>query len=481
MVRRVAILLLICGCAPEPLPPLAEVVIEVATDLPVPAVASRLRIDVYGDDGRWFESRDIARPDLRDWPVSFSVYTDDVERDARAWVRLRIYPEGRVRDYRGERFVDWGGALVDPPPGTGEPRLLVDGADVTPEREPEPLVTVDRLILVHLEPDTLSRVSVALPAVCAGTMPRLSVSGVTPVMGEAESCVALEKQREPVREIAVLDEVLAPSAWGCSEDAERACIPGGATILGSRELTLVPDLSPLPERVVIHRPFLIDKHEVTVARFREARAQGFMPSNMPTAHDEPLGTTVDTTCSFSTTDLGREVYALSCVSWHAARELCQFWGGDLPSEAQWEWMATRASERGRSRYPWGDEPPSCERAVHGRLPLSGANGVCQHQGLGPLPEGALPNDITHDGVIGAAGGLDEWVRDSYQEYRSACWGASPLTDPGCFEEGTVRAIRGGSWASPPTILASAARLGTDAVGEASFIGFRCVYPATEAP
>ena len=94
-------------CKPTELEPLPEAVVFVDTDLPVPRAAARLRIDLYDETGRWFDTRDVSRPTRADWPASFSVYTN-VERASRVYVRLRAYPEGAIRDDRGERFVDWG-------------------------------------------------------------------------------------------------------------------------------------------------------------------------------------------------------------------------------------------------------------------------------------------------------------------------------------------------------------------------------------
>src|SRR5690606_8583193 len=107
--RALMILAAVVGCQ-EPLPPLAEALMIVDTDAAVPHAVNRLRVDLYRDDGVWFDSRDIAQPDPRDWPVSFSVFSDDETTERSVWVRLRAYPEGRVRDYLGERFRPWGGA-----------------------------------------------------------------------------------------------------------------------------------------------------------------------------------------------------------------------------------------------------------------------------------------------------------------------------------------------------------------------------------
>src|SRR5262245_55464835 len=70
------------------LPPLAEALVVVDTDLPVPQIAGRLRVDLYAEDGTWYTSRDIGRSQVSDWPASFSVYSPDTSRDTRVLIRL---------------------------------------------------------------------------------------------------------------------------------------------------------------------------------------------------------------------------------------------------------------------------------------------------------------------------------------------------------------------------------------------------------
>lgn len=477
-----SLVLLSTGCE-QSLPPWAEALIVIDTDAPVPQVVSRVRVDLYDAEGTWFDSRDLARPDPRDWPVSFSVYSDDELHDERVWIRARAYPEGRVRDYRGERFRPWGGEIVDVE-GDGEPRLVRDGDDVTPSTEPQPLATIDQLVFVELEPGVRGRLVITLDALCAGTMPSL------PSDGGASTCVDEPKQSTPViPRVVERDDLTMASTDKARPDCageppgDVVCIPGGAALIGSTELGLYPDLEPRPERMVVHSPFWIDRFEVTVGRFRAALAAGFTTALMPFENDGVLNNEVAGSCTWSPTDLGREGYGLSCASWQTARELCQWSGGDLPTEAQFEHAATLASDFGRSRYPWGDEPPDCARASYGRLALAGFPGVCQSDGSGPEPIDALETgDITRQGVIGLAGGLTEWMRDDYLAYTSACWGDSPIVDPRCERPATPqKALRGGSWAAPPTILPSAARLGTLPTTRGSFYGFRCVYAAASQP
>src|ERR1700679_2676926 len=91
-----------CSSSSSSLPPYGEALFVVDTDVPVPLLAGRLRVDLYSPDGTWYESSDIARPNASDWPVSFGVYTDDTVHGRTALVRLRTYPEGDTRDYIGE-------------------------------------------------------------------------------------------------------------------------------------------------------------------------------------------------------------------------------------------------------------------------------------------------------------------------------------------------------------------------------------------
>ena len=478
---------LVTGCGNDrTLPRFGETVIAVDVDLPVPKVVSRLRIDIHSEDGTWLDSREIARPNPDDWPASFSVYTENETQPVRVFVRLRAFPTGRVRDYRGERFWDWSfGTIFTPDPVDGAlPRLIVDGEDRTPATEPTPLVTVDRLLLVRLEPGSLQQVDVLLTATCAGTMtffgddPRAG-----PQLGLAQTCIDAERIRALVEE-SPLDDRHEPGPSQQDRWTEpctlpvaegQVCVPGGVTILGSTELTLIPDRAPLPERIVRLSPFLMDIDEVTVGRFRAALDAGWSPPTLVQLNEGPLDGSVEGNCTFSLNDQGRETHPVNCIDWFASDDFCAWSGGALASEAQWEHAATLANERSSSTYPWGNAPPTCEQAVHGRLDFD-TPGVCSH--LEAVPESVEATaDLTPLGLRGLAGNLSEWQRDHYDDYSSPCWTASLSLDPQCVAEGAaMRSLRGGSWASPPTFLPSAVRQGVDSLGRASFIGFRCVYP-----
>jgi formylglycine-generating enzyme required for sulfatase activity len=467
---------------PDPLPPHGEALIFVDTDLPVPRAVSRLRIDVYAQGGAWIASRDDVRPDLRDWPASFSLVNEDAAQPKTLTLRLRAYPDGRTTPY------------ID------GPRLVLEGADRTPADEPDPAVTVDRLVRVRLVHGQRGRVRVVLRGGCAGV----------PASFETDATCIEAPPLAPVEEAAsepTLDRDV-PSVAGAYGDepcdgvalsVDRVCVPGGAFLFG--DAFYLPaatgagrPVDARPERIVRVTRFAMDRHEVSVARYRAALARGFTPPLPPESNDRdgPPGLLRDEACTFSDAPRGREGYPLSCVAWETARAFCLAEGGDLPSEAQWEYAAVAAGRAQKTTYPWGDSSPSCGDAVYGRSP---AIPECQELGEGLAPLDAPRGDESAVGVRDLAGSLEEHLRDSHARFSAACWTEAPIVDPVCeeppppgcedttsdtcrFGPGWVHSVRGGSWFSPASDLRSVSRSeATSSTATSPLIGFRCVYGA----
>lgn len=155
---------------------------------------------------------------------------------------------------------------------------------------------------------------------------------------------------------------------------------------------------------------------------------------------------------------GFEDHPVNEVTWHGAREYCAWRGGArLPTEAEWE-AAARGVE-GRI-YPWGNEPPSRERALFGRR----SN---ETDGVGKHPAGATPQGV-HD----LAGNVAEWTSTLYRPYPYRM--DDGREDPGATGE---RVTRGGDhvFDSSPEKLRASFRGGFSravAVGH-RHIGFRC--------
>lgn len=126
-----------------------------------------------------------------------------------------------------------------------------------------------------------------------------------------------------------------------------------------------------------------------------------------------------------------------CVDWFTARDYCEHIGARLPSEAEWEYAAR---SQGRDRlYPWGDEPPDCDRMV-----------ISQEPCFTPVqPPCSRPDSNTEQGICDLAGNAIEWVQDWYHEgYDGAPDDGSAWEEP----EGSNRVVRGGGVGSaePPT-------------------------------
>lgn len=236
-------MLALLGCSARTLPPRGEGLIIIDTDVPLNFV-DRLRVDVF-EDGRWIESRDIARRDVADWPASFSVYTDDTTRAHRALIRIRAYPDGKMRDYLGERFVSRasgppGESAIPSPPADGAPTLIRDGQNVTPTSEPQPYLAIDRLLLVDLVPGTRGSTRIVLRGSCLGTMADLR--GV-------RTCVDTEATIVPVSVETLSNDMSIPKpidkTFGAVADPPviaprpgEVYVPGGAFIFGNDAIAI---------------------------------------------------------------------------------------------------------------------------------------------------------------------------------------------------------------------------------------------------
>ncbi len=496
----------LAGCARE-IPPRGEAVLVVDTDLPVPSIVNRLRIDMYtADRSQWYVSREVQALDPRDWPVSFSVYDPDDGSPRDVVVRLRAFQSGIVRDYHGERFSPRpsGGAgsaatpapIAPVPPGE-TPRLIADdGADATPPNEPLPSVTVDRLVRVALVPGTRGSVRLVLRGACAGTMADLA---------QGTSCIDRDRSADAIETAALDPDLTLPSTtlagtFGattpCTADVrpssnapdgtplfdDEVCVPGGISILGTADAFGRGDFADVPQRIALVAPFRMDRHEVTVGRYRDAVARGLLAPTQPYVNSGTVDfsdATALRSCTWSVTPLGRESLPVTCVRRATARAFCQFIGGDLPTEAQWEYVATSVGRPAKTRFAWGDEAPSCDRAVWGRHASSALDfhaAACNKLGIGAAPVDMAFGDVAlGTGIVGLSGNVTELMRDTFASLASSCWASQPLESPSCVDpKGTLFAIRGGSWLTNEAALSAGFRGGTADADAASETGFRCV-------
>jgi hypothetical protein len=175
-------------------------------------------------------------------------------------------------------------------------------------------------------------------------------------------------------------------------------------------------------------------------------------------------------CSAPVQEVGAPLYTISQfgdypvvgVTWDAANAYCQWIGGQLPSEAQWEKAA-----RGQSgnKYPWGNNSPNCDLA---NLKTCGGhtNPVDAHQ-TGKSPYG----------LFDMAGNVYEWVNDYYDPNYYA---SAPSSNPTGPASGSIRVTRGSSFETDLTQILSAIRHPSPHDYHNYDLGFRCVVNQPKA-
>lgn len=107
-------------------------------------------------------------------------------------------------------------------------------------------------------------------------------------------------------------------------------------------------------------------------------------------------------CNYSRPN--RRNHPMNCITIADATQYCAWRGKRVATEWEWEWAA-RGRDEGR-RFPWGDEPPTCERVVMSEP--SEAAYACG-RGYTTWRVGSKPSGASRDGVLDLAGNVSEIV------------------------------------------------------------------------
>ncbi|MCB8937222.1 MAG: SUMF1/EgtB/PvdO family nonheme iron enzyme [Ardenticatenaceae bacterium] len=172
-------------------------------------------------------------------------------------------------------------------------------------------------------------------------------------------------------------------------------------------------------------------------------------------------------------DFNGDAFPVVGVSWFNAANYCEWAGGRLPTEAEWEYTA-RGPEG--VLYPWGDSfvgenANSCDTHC-----MSNRRDERNDDGYGrTAPVGNFPGGESWVGALDMSGNVSEWVYDWYDaEY----YLNSSSLDPQGPESGDSKVVRGGAWSSSVSDLRSTTRAFANPDGVSNDVGFRCVITAS---
>jgi len=210
-----------------------------------------------------------------------------------------------------------------------------------------------------------------------------------------------------------------------------AWIPPGAFSMGcSPGDSACSENEKPPHQVTITKGFRIGQTEVTVAAFRKYvnAHRGDMPEGQ-----------------------GGELNPVVNVGWNDAAAYCQWAGGRLPTEAEWEYAARGGSAEAR----YGD--------IDDVAWYTNNSGGQTHE--------VAQKRANAFGLYDMLGNVWEWVNDQYDEkyYRN-----SSAIDPQGPSSVLFRVLRGGSWLNVPGVVRVSDRSGKVPSYRGDSVGFRCV-------
>jgi serine/threonine-protein kinase len=249
-------------------------------------------------------------------------------------------------------------------------------------------------------------------------------------------------------------ETAAPTAGTSSDDGSPALgdtrlrpadgmvmvyVPGGTFPMGSTEDDPDAVRDELPQHMVTLDGFWIDQTEVTNAQFLQflnEQGNSGPEGTKRIVLDQGYTRISQEGDRFTTTEAGLD-WPVLMVTWHGAADYCQWAGGRLPTESEWEYAARGPQG---NLYPWGDAPPTCDLANYGDCNRAAAR------------VGSRPGGASWCGALDMAGNVWEWVADRFGPYS-----ARPQENPSGPAWGDVPVLRGGGWHSPRWELRAAYR------------------------
>lgn len=289
----------------------------------------------------------------------------------------------------------------------------------------------------------------------------------------------------------------------CGPDTNDNCcstamtIPGGTFYRGHDVATdgMYPDMS-YPAEV---SPFVLDKYEVTVGRFRRFVEAGRGTQTSPPATGAGARTfsgvagqggweaSWNTLLAVDKTRLLLEVKCdptsqtwteapganenkpMNCITWYEAMAFCIWDGGYLPTEAEWNFAASGGNAH--RAYPWSSPPASTAiTCSHANYQQAGGNPCVTGPATYPVGTKSPMGDGKYE-QSDLAGNVREWTLDwSAPQYGIPCSDCAYLTVT------TDRRHRGGDFVGVAETLRGASRKENPPGTRNKGLGLRCARP-----
>ena len=254
---------------------------------------------------------------------------------------------------------------------------------------------------------------------------------------------------------------------------ETALIPAGTFTMGS---PITEGIDELQHQVTLSA-FRMSKYETSNAQFAAflnaksigsngLYALGAYPSELLIFDCGPFNGLFYTGSQWQAA-AGIENHPVVCVTWYGATEFATYAGGQLPTEAEWEYACrgntTTAFSTGaclnntQANYYWDPPLPGCSDTIT-TFPLG------QTQAINSYSPNAFGLHNMHGNVL-------EWCADWLGTYSTTA-----QTNPTGASTGSSRVVRGGSWYYDARYCRSAYRSGYNPGGiNGDYIGFRLAF------
>jgi serine/threonine-protein kinase len=293
-----------------------------------------------------------------------------------------------------------------------------------------------------------------LLAVIAGSIWYFSQSGPEPIPNgtSPSSSTAVPPKPEPRVEPPAPNISSAPleAKVNPTDGLKYVWIPPGTFMMGcSPGDNECQDVEKPPHQVTLTKGFWLGQTEVTVGAYKRfTAATGRQMPPEPSYGGRPLNP-----------GWGDDAMPIANLVWDDAQAYCRWAGARLPTEAEYEY----AARAGTTTPRYGDLDEIAWEGDNSGLQRLDSFGVWNENHKNYPKRLAENGNGAHDvgqkrandfGLYDMLGNVWVWLNDWYDE---KFYQGSPPQDPAGPTSGKLRALRGGSWDSPPWIVRASFR------------------------